>query len=71
MIFAAATSPTPLIAPSPKRIESPSTPKAIELVLTSGGSTGMSISRQALIRKAMRSALESSPVSIAAMNSTG
>ncbi len=71
MIFDAATSPTPLIAPSPKRMQPESTEKLMSDEFTSGGNTLIPISLQALIRNAIWSADSSSLVSTAAMNSTG
>ena len=56
MIFEAATSPTPLIAPRPKRMQSPSVEKRMSEEFTSGGSTLIPISLQVLIMKAIRSA---------------
>ena len=71
MIWLAATSPTPLIAPSPKRMLPLSVEKRMSDEFTSGGSTLIPISLQVLIMKAMRSADSISPFRIAAMNCTG
>ena len=66
-----APAPTFLTAPSPKRIDVPTTVKESPEVLMSGGSTSMPCSRQSLMFLMTLSVLSMSQVRSAAMNSTG
>ena len=67
---ATAPSPTPLTAPRPKRIASPSGVKDSSDLFTSGGKTGIFISRHVLTYFTTSSELPELAVSVAARNST-
>ena len=60
-----------LIAPSPNRIVSPSTPNEKRETLTSGGSTPMPMARHSSMWTTTLSVFAISDVRSAAMNSTG
>ena len=66
-----APSPTPLTAPSPKRILSPTTVKYQPLSLMSGGSRPIPMLRHSAVYLAIASVELSSELSIAAMKATG